>query len=423
MATQLLSIGAILFSTALFLTGNGLLGTLAPVRAHMDGFAPFQIGIMGACYFAGFVVGCVAGPRLLARVGHVRTFSVAAAVLSAAVLLLPFWQAPPAWFLLRATTGLCIPCLFASLESWLNDRASNETRGRILSSYIVVNLSALIVGQWLLLLSPPEGPELFSVCAMAFALALVPVGLTRLPQPHVSALPRLQLARLFRISPVGVAGCVAVGLANGAFWTMAPVYAQARGFSARELALFMTAFIAGGALIQWPIGRFSDFVDRRWVIAGICMTAAVSGLLLTLFGAILPNGSDMFFALVFLQGAVMLPLYSLSIAHTNDRLPREDFIAASAGLLLINGLASIAGPLLVSLAMAAAGTHAFFLYMALVHSAMAFFAFTRIKSRDAAPAETRDAFAPTTPQSSPEVLALDPRGPEHGAPADLVSGT
>lgn len=413
-------IGAILAATIFFLMANGLIGTLTPLRAHLEGFSNFAVGVLGACYFAGFVVGCFTGPFLLSRVGHIRAFSLAASLTAASVLLLPILTAPVAWFGLRALTGLCIAMLFMTLESWLNNRATNETRGRILSTYIVVNLSALILGQWLLVLGTPNSAALFSIGAILYCLCLVPVTLTSQPQPPAMEAPRIRVLHLFRIAPVGAMGCVTVGLANGAFWTLAPVYAQSLGFGTREMALFFSIFIAGGALMQWPLGRLSDGMDRRWIIGLICTTASFCGLVLGIFGWLLTRAPEIFFLFVFVLGAFMLPLYSLSIAHANDRLPRGDFVQSSAGLLLINAGMSVPGPLLAALVMEVAGAHALFLFTALAHAAMALFTFTRTRVREAPDASSREAFAPM-PQTSQAVLPLDPRaavGQNDVAPPD-----
>jgi MFS family permease len=409
MVSQLHSIAAILLSTVFFLMGNGLVNTLTPLRGQLEGFSPLALGSLGTCYFGGFVIGCIAGPRLVARAGHVRAFSSAAALAAVSILLQPMAVEVTVWLLLRAVTGFCIAILFMTLESWLNDRASNETRGAILSTYVIVNLAALILGQWLLLLASPASFELFSIGAAAYCLCLIPVTMTRLPQPVPRPVRPLRIGQLFAASPVGVAGCMAVGLANGAFWTLAPVYAQSLGFGAREIALFMTFFIAGGAIVQWPLGRLSDGMDRRWIIAAICTCASLCGLVLGVFGWLLVRTPDLFYAFVFVLGASMLPLYSLSIAHANDRIERSEFVEASAGLLLVMAVMSVPGPLLAAFLTSIAGPHALFLFTALAHAAMAFFAFTRTRMRAPPPIATRDAFTPV-PQGSPAAAPLDPRG-------------
>jgi MFS family permease len=411
MASQISSIAAILLTTAFFLMGNGLNGTLTPLRAEIEGFSNIAVGALGAFYFAGFVAGCFAGPHLLSRVGHIRAFAVAAAVTAASVLIQPLLPAPVIWFLARGLAGFCIAMLYMTIESWLNDQATNQTRGRILSLYMTINWCALIAGQWLLLLAPPLSFELFSIVSIAYCLCLVPLGLTRMRPPVPQPVPHIDVERIFRVSPVGAAGCLTVGLANGAFWTLSPLYAQALGFSTSELALFMSVFIAGGALVQWPLGRLSDGMDRRWIIALTCTAASACGLVLGIFGSVLVRAPDLFFVVVFVMGATMLPLYSLSVAHANDRLPRSDFVEVSAGLLMINASTSIPGPLLAAFVISTAGPNALFLFTALAHAAMAFYAYTRIQVREPAPAETRDAFAPS-PQGSLAALPLDPRGPE-----------
>lgn len=412
MGPQLFSIGAILLSTAFLLVGNGLMGTLTPLRAQLDGFSNIAIGAMGSFYFAGFVIGCFAGPRLLARVGHIRTFSVGAALTAATVLLQALFLSPTVWFLVRAAFGFCAACVFMALESWLNDRATNETRGRVLAAYVIVNLSCLLLGQWLLLAAPPTGFELFSLAAIVYIFCIVPVGLTQLPQPVPQAVPRFRILTLARRAPVGIAGVITVGLANGAFWTLAPVYAQSLGFSTFGIALFMSSFILGGALVQFPLGRYSDRLDRRLIAAIACGLASLGGIALALLGRTGASVPGLLYPFALFFGAAMLPLYSLSIAHTNDRMLRSEFVEASATLLLVNGLASVAGPILAALVTARFGQPTLFFYTAGVHLAMTAFALWRIVRADAVPSERREHYVTVPQLASPQSAGLDPRGPE-----------
>jgi MFS family permease len=412
MGSQLSSIAAILVSTIFFLMGNGLVNTLTPLRASIEGYSAVTLGLLGTFYFAGFIGGCLTGPHLLARTGHIRAYAMAAALTSVSVLAQALLDSALVWLLLRAVAGFGIAILFMGLESWLNERATNETRGRILSTYVIVNLCALILGQWLLLAAPPDSFALFSIGAIAYTLCLIPVTLTRLPQPKMRPAPELDLPRLFNAAPVGAAGCMAVGLANGAFWSLAPVYAQSLGFGPSDIALFMTVFIAGGAIVQWPLGRLSDGMDRRWLIAGICTVAAVCGLVLGGFGWLLVRAPDVLFIFVFLLGASMLPLYSLSIAHANDRLERSEFVQASAGLLMIMAALSVPGPLLAAFLISLTDSpHALFLFTTLAHAAMALFAFTRTRIRPAPTPAQREAFTPAM-QTSPSSVPADPHNPE-----------
>ena len=414
MAPQLYSIAAILFSVAFLLAGNGLVTTLTPLRAHFEGFSHLAIGALGSFYYVGFVLGCLAGPRVLARVGHIRAFSVAAALAAAAVLLQSLLIVPVAWFVIRAGFGFCAANIYMALESWLNDRATNQTRGRILAAYVIVTLTFLTLGQWLLLLASPTGFKLFTVAAIAYICCLVPVGLTRLPQPVPQPVPPFRVRRLINVAPVGVAGVMTVGLANGAFWALAPVYAQLLGFRTSGIAAFMSTFIIGGALIQLPLAKFSDRSDRRWLIALACGSAAVFGIVLALLGRHGIKSPMLLYPAAFAFGAAMLPLYSLSIAHANDRMQRSEFVEASATLLLINALASVAGPILGATITARFGMPALFFYTASVHVVMTIVTILRTASA-AAPKEGQGHYVPVPQLASPTMLELDPRGPEHAS--------
>ena len=414
MRKQILAVGAILFSTALYIIGNGLIGVLIPVRAHASGFSNLAIGVIGSAYFGGFVLGCFAGPRLLARSGHTRTFGIGAGLSAATVLLQSMFVSVPLWFLLRAGFGVAAACMYMVIESWLNDRATNENRGRIFSAYLTVNFSAVIVGQMLFGTGSSKSFQLFSLAAMCYALCLIPMGLTRLPQPHAATVPTLRPLRLYRISPVGVMGCIAVGFANSAVWTLAPVYADAHGLAKGGIAVFMSVFTFGGAIVQLPLGRISDRMDRRIIIAFICVVAAALGVALGTFGSahrwlVLP--------LIGVFGLMALPLYGLSVAHTNDRIARDAFVETSATLLMINSLASVSGPTLAALAMGWFGTSALFFYTAAIHAAMAVFTILRITMKEAASPAARERYEAVPPQSTQVEASLDPRGADEQAAA------
>lgn len=404
MVPQLASLAAILFTTLVFLVGNGLLNTLIPVRAHLENFSTLSIGIIGSAYFAGFVFGCFSGPRLLARVGHVRTFSVCAGICAAATLIMSISVSETAWFLMRALFGFSAANMYMTLESWLNDKVSNQTRGLVFSAYLGINFAGLVIGQLLFATASPSSFVLFSMATVFYALSLVPVGLTELKQPAPSPVPKLRPLKIFRITPVGVAGCIAVGLANNAVWALAPVYAQSQGLSSGNVALFMVAFTLGGMLVQLPIGRLSDHLDRRWVIAGTCALAAIAGVVIGLF---LNNTRSMMLISIGIFGVLMLPLYALSVAHANDRMPRHAFVEASATLLLINSIASVIGPTLAASIMSSFGARSLFFYTAAVHGAMLVFTLIRL-AQNSAPA-THERFAPLPQEASPAALELDPR--------------
>ncbi|HEY0107249.1 MAG TPA: MFS transporter [Rhizomicrobium sp.] len=406
MRKQILAIAAILFSTALYIMGNGLIGVLIPVRGHAAGFSNLALGVIGSFYFAGFVSGCFLGPRLLARVGHSRTFAVGAGISAATILLQSMFVSVPLWIALRGAFGMAAACIYMVIESWLNDRASNENRGRIFSAYLTVNFSSIIVGQMLFGTSKPTGFTLFSLAAVFYALCLIPMGLTRLPQPQAAQVPQLRPRRLYRIAPVGVMGCIAVGFANSAVWTLAPVYADAHGLAKGGIAVFMSVFTFGGAVVQLPLGRLSDRMDRRYIIAIVCVAAAALGVALASLGGahrawVLP--------LIGCLGVVALPLYGLSVAHANDRIPRDAFVETSATLLMINSLASVSGPTLAALAMGWFGTSALFFYTAAIHAAMAGYTILRMGAKEAAPSRGRYESVLLPQLSTPGEAVLDPR--------------
>ena len=412
MRKQLYSIAAILFSAAIFIAGNGLIGTLIPVRASLAGFTNATLGLIGSAYYIGFVAGCFAGPRLLARVGHSRTFAVCAGIAAATTLLQSIFLSATLWIVMRCGFGFAAASLYMVIESWLNERATPDARGRIFATYMTVNYGSLIVGQMLFSSNKPTSFTLFDLTAVFYALCLIPVGLTLLPQPQARSVPTLRPARLFRTSPVGVIGCVAVGLANSALWAWAPIFAQDHGLSRAWLSTFMSVLTLGGAVVQLPLGRLSDHVDRRLVILGICIASAVVGIVLYMFAG---SGRTNLLILIGLFGITALPFYGLSVAHANDRIPRESFVEASATLLMLNALAACFGPSIAAQVINIWGTGALFLYTAAIHVAMAVFVLVRLNMRETLIGQTKDRFEPMLPQGSPAALELDPRGPEERA--------
>jgi MFS family permease len=409
MQKQIYSIAAILFSMAIFIVGNGLLGLLIPARAHLGGFSDFTIGLIGSSYFAGFVTGCFAGPNLLARVGHIRLFAIGAGIAAATTLLQSLAMTELVWLTMRALFGFAAAEIYMVIESWLNDRSTNETRGRVFSAYLIANFSSLILGQMLYGTARAESSTQFDLCAIAYALCLIPVCLTTLPQPKAGRVPILRPLRLYRMAPVGIVGCIAVGLANGAIWTLAPVYALNHGFTKGWLAVFMSLFTLGGALIQFPLGRFSDRMDRRAIIATVCAISAILGVAIAFSGHW--NRYEVF-GLVTLFGMSALPLYGLTVAHTNDRIPREDFVEASATLLMLSSLASVIGPPVAAIVIGFAGTSSLFFYTAAIHLSMLVFTLFRLRIKDAPASAHHSQFEPTGQLASPAAAALDPRSPD-----------
>ena len=405
-------ITALLLSVFILFLGNGLQGTVLPIRGYSEAFSSLELGILGAIYYAGFTLGCLGCPIAIKRAGHIRAFAVFTTIASSSAILHAMIVNPLAWFFFRGLTGFCFAGIFMVIESWLNDKGTNENRGQLLSVYQIVQFVALTGGQLLLNLANPDGFELFALITVLISLAIVPVSLTTASAPAPVHQVRIRLKWLYGISPVAVVGCLAVGLANGAFWALAPVFAQRSLLSVSEIAYFMGAAIVGGAVLQWPLGRLSDRFDRRHVAVGAAAAAALAGLAMGILGG---RSEGWLLGLSACFGGFAFPLYSLCIAHANDVVEPDDRIDVSSGLLLIFGIGAVIGPFAASCVMTAASHRALFLYTAGVHALTAVFALYRSRQTTALPPEDRMDFVGVAP-SSPTVFEIDPRTPDLQAP-------
>ncbi|RDC58947.1 putative MFS-type transporter [Alteripontixanthobacter maritimus] len=414
-----LSIGSLLVSAAILLAGGGLHGTLISVRANIEGFSLAAIGVVMASYYAGFVVGCLKTPTLVARVGHIRVFTALAAITAACSLIFAIEPYSWLWIALRCVVGYCFAGLYMIVESWINERSTNANRGQVLAIYRAVDLAAMTVGQYLLLLADPGGFVLFSMVAILIALSIVPMALTRIESPALPAQVKLDPKKLWQLSPLAVAGCVAVGMSNGAFYAIAPVYVERMGYGTPTVALFMSVAILAGGAAQWPIGYLSDISDRRRILVLMALGATLCGLALTLFGgvsriAMLAGAAG--------YGVFAMVLFGLSAAHANDHANDDaddadtpnDFVATSGGLLLVYGLGSIAGPLVAPLAMQSFGPAALWGYTTAVHGALFLFGVYRMTARRAVPAGQQEDYVYARP-STPTAFEFDPRSPEDEA--------
>ena len=399
-------IAALLAGVALLMLGNGLFLTLVPLRADLEGFGAAWIGAIGAAYFAGFVLGCYAVPPLVGRVGHVRVYAAVAALGAVVPLLHSLAVTPIAWIAFRALLGLCLSGLYMVIESWLNGASNRRNRGTVFSAYVAIHLAAVTAGQYLILLDSPAGSELFSLATVLFALAVVPVCLTRAPSPPlpVKAVPNLR--KLWRTSQVAVVGCMTNGMVNGAIWSLAPLYAKSLGLSLTGIAVFVSVAIVGGIVVQYPLGRLSDRLpERRWLIAALCAIAACGGLML-LIATGLPL--TVTYVAYFLFGAAAFSVYGFSVAHANDHAGPEDFVGIAAGLLMLFGAGAIVGPLIASALMEAMGPRYLFLFVSAVHGAVALWTVWRIGRRAGVAPEDSGTYVPTI-RTSPNAFSFDPR--------------
>ena len=347
---------ALLVGIGFMMLGNGLQGTLLGLRATIEGFPTFTTGIMMSGYFVGIFIGSVFAPRLVGRVGHIRVFAALASTASISILIHGLYVNPVTWTFMRLLTGVSYAGLYVVTESWLNDRAGNETRGKLLSVYMVIVTLGLGCGQFLLNLADPEKVDLFILVSVVVSFGLIPMLLTARPAPAFEMSGRMTLARLFKASPLAVISNILTGVAHGTIFGLGAVYARQKGFSTEMVSIFMACFLFGGLLFQWPLGLLSDRIDRRIVMAGM---AAVS-VVLTLMAVILTAGSTFFFVVIMLLGGVAMPMYSMCIAYANDRLEPKEIVAASGSLVMAAGIGLSTGPIMVSFLMAKFGPSFYF---------------------------------------------------------------
>lgn len=376
----------------------------------------------------GFVIGCLVAPKIVRRVGHVRAFSgfisiIAIIALVSGIIIDPVW-----WVVLRAVTGFSTAGTSMIIESWLNERASNESRGMIFSLYIGITLLGVVGGQMMIPLEDVRTPVLFMICGIFYCIAMLPTTLSTAASPQPLKAVRLDLPALYRNSPVSCLGILLVGIANGAYGTLGAVFGAGAGLSDTNIAVMMSATIFAGAVMQLPAGRLSDRIDRRYVLAAMSGIAALAGLLIFLLH---PTSPALLIGLVVLYGAVANTLYPIAVAHANDFAASEDFVKVSGGLLLLYGIGTMIGPTLSGPVMSAITPHALFLVTAIAHVLITVYAIIRSRIRAAVPASDRDAYTTiptgTSQMLTPQSMSLADRGagkppeteksPESGDPA------
>nr|WP_280842822.1 MFS transporter [Pararoseomonas baculiformis] len=393
---------------ALVMLGNGPLATLVSLRLDALGTPRIATGLIMAAYFAGLTLGSLLAYRLVARAGHIRAFGAFASAVSALALAYPLIGHPLPWAALRMAEGFCMAGIFICVESWLNDRATPATRGKILAAYMICLYSGQAVGQFLLGLDEGPGrPQVFMLVSILVSLAVLPVALTRQAPPIMPDVASLPARRLYAASPLGLVGTIGSGLILGAIYALGPVFARAAaGLEAQGAALFMSAVIFGGVLLQWPLGRLSDAFDRRRVIAGTLAALAASAMVVPLLAR---EGQGALLASAALFGGFAFALYPLCVAHTNDHLGRQERVAASGGLVLAYSAGATAGPLAGSTAMSVLGAPGLFAYAAIIAGLVLGFALWRMLARAPVPAERQGTFQPV-PGTTPLAAPLNPRG-------------
>ncbi|MCP8894218.1 MFS transporter [Shinella daejeonensis] len=408
MRTNLISVFALLLGTLFLFLGNGLHGLLLPMRGAFEGYETTILGFLGTSWASGFVLGCLLAPAVVKRIGHVRAFSGFASLIAIIALLTGILVDPYWWVVLRAVTGFSIAGISMIIESWLNERATNESRGAIFSFYIAITLVGTVGGQMTVALGDVTTTVLFMVTGILYCLAMLPTTLSTAASPQPLKQVRLDIPALFRTSPIACVGILLVGIANGAFGTLGAVFGANVGLPASTIAVMMSVAIFAGAIMQLPAGRVSDRIDRRMVLAALSAVAAFAGIALFVFQ---PVSVVLLLALTAIYGAAANSLYPIAVSHANDFASAEDFVKVSGGLLLLYGIGTIIGPTIGGPVMSSISPYALFLVTGLAHVLISAYAIVRSRVRAAMPAEMRDAYTTINPgtMTTPESLQLSPR--------------
>jgi MFS family permease len=396
MLTSIRSSMPLLLSTAFLLMGVGLLHTHIALQGRGLGFSVAMIGVLTSAYYAGFLVGTYTIPQLTHRIGHIRTFAFCAALLTLVVLIQALDPAYGVWLVLRVLQGMMLVGLYAIIESWLNAASDPRHRSSVFAIYMMVNLGASATAQQFLRIRG-EGFVLFCVVAILFCIASLPVVASHQSQPQLRSMPKVQIRRLFRLAPTALVSALLSGLALGAFWGLLPLYAVARGLGVGGIGTYMSVAIAGGVVLQWPLGRFSDRIDRRLALSLISATAALAALV----NLLLPNIGAAAMVVIFVFGGMSFTLYPIAVAHLVDYVDRDELLAASSTVLLVNGVGSAVGPLVAGALMNLLQPQLLFVWFAVLDLMIASYAFYRFIHRKRE-VTSDDNFVPlvnTTPSS------------------------
>nr|WP_246512331.1 MFS transporter [Chelatococcus composti] len=376
--TVLVALSPVLLAVFILIAGNGLLTTLVPLRGVLEGFSPTEVGVIGSVYFGGMLAGTWVTPAIVRRAGHIRAFAAFAAIAAVACLGFAIFISPPVWMVLRGLVGFCFAGLYAIVEAWINAKATDRNRGRMLGLYNIVNYAGSAAGQQLLRLDSPRSFTLFSGTSAFLMLSLVPLAMTRAEAPPLPAKGQLRILALFRTSPIGAVGILLVGLANGSFWSLAPAYVERLELGAGVVASFMTAMILGSAIAPYPIGKLSDIVDRRGVILAVSAIAFVIEVALVIVGR---GETTVLYALALALGLTASVTYPLISAHANDRGSQEGAVHLSSTLLFLYCVGGIVGPLVASTLMTLVGDVMLFVHNAAIHAILAGFVAWRMMKR------------------------------------------
>lgn len=395
MLKVLISSWALLLGMLLLMVGNGMQGTLLGVRGGLEGFSTLSLSIIISAYFLGFLGGSRLAPEMIRRVGHVRVFAALGSFISAALILFPVVTEPWAWTLLRVALGFSFSGVYVTAESWLNNSVSNETRGQAISAYMIVQMGGIVAAQGLLAFGDPSGFVLFIIPSVLVSISFAPILLSINPTPPFEATKPMSIMQLFTVSPLGCVGAFLLGGVYSATYGMAAVFGTMAGMSVTQISIFVGAIYLGGLAAQFPVGWLSDRMDRRRLILAV---AAIGGLACLL--AMVPAGFTLLIVAALIIGGTTNPLYALVIAHTNDYLEHEDMASASGGLIFLNGVGAVAGPLVTGWFMGVAGPEGFFVYLGVLLGALSAYGLWRMTRRPGVDSEDTVSYAPVLPTST-----------------------
>jgi len=368
---------AVLLGIGFMMLANGLQGTLIGLRATLEGFSTFTTGIMMSGYFIGIFIGSFLAPMLVKRVGHIRVFSALASLASISILFHGVYIDPVFWMAMRVVTGICFAGFYVVTESWLNDRASNETRGKILSIYMVMITLGMGSGQFLLNLAQPQEIDLFILISVIISFGLIPILLTAKPAPVFQTSTKMSVIELYQASPLAVIGNCLTGMAHGTIFGLGAIYASAVLGDVKLISWFMACFMIGSLVTLWPIGYLSDRISRRLVM----MAISIISILACLMAIITAKDSLLFYLVIVLLGGAAMPMYSICIAYANDRLKPHQIVGASGSLVMVSGIGLSTGPIIVAFFMEFYGIEFYFWGIATVFSMILAFTLVRIGSR------------------------------------------
>ncbi|WP_209424434.1 MFS transporter [Pararhodobacter sp. SW119] len=404
MATVLSGVWALLLGIVFIMLGNGMHFTLIGLRGGIEGFSAAELAIVTSGYFLGFLSGARITPIMIQRVGHVRVFAALGSFMSAALIAFPLLADPWAWTLLRILVGFCMSGVYVAAESWLNHASTNETRGKVLSAYMIAQTLGIIGAQGLLTLGDAGNATLFIGASILVSISFGPILLSAVPVPAVQVARPMRLRALFEGSPLGTVGIFLLGSVFATQSGMGAVFGSQIGMTASQIALFVAMLFAGALVMQYPIGWLSDRLDRRKLIFGAAALGAVSSMVGWITGgALWPLMAAAFFA-----GGVTTPLYALFLAYTNDFLSAEDMPAASGGLIFTFGLGAIIGPLVTGWAMQGFGPFAFWPVLGATFALIALYALYRMTQRAASPSQETESYLGVLPTAS--IVAVEAAG-------------